>query len=43
VSGLKPGDEVVSSGVFKLRNGAAVLVNNKVTPGNDPKPTPENR
>ena len=24
VSGVKPGDEVVSSGVFKLRNGAAV-------------------
>ena len=33
VSGVKPGDEVVTSGVFKLRNGAAVLVNNKVQPG----------
>jgi membrane fusion protein, multidrug efflux system len=42
-SGVKPGDEVVTSGVFKLRNGAAVAVNNKVTPGNDPRPTPENR
>ena len=42
VSGLKAGDEVVSSGVFKLRNGAAVLVNNKVRPGNNPKPRPEN-
>ena len=42
VSGLKPGDEVVTSGVFKLRNGAAVLVNNKVRPGNDPSPKPEN-
>ncbi|MBI3401059.1 MAG: efflux RND transporter periplasmic adaptor subunit [Acidobacteria bacterium] len=42
VSGLKPGDEVVSSGVFKLRNGAAVLVNNTVKPGNNPKPRPEN-
>ena len=41
-SGLKPGDEVVTSGVFKLRNGAAVLVNNKVTPGNNPAPKPEN-
>ena len=41
-SGVKPGDEVVTSGVFKLRNGAAVFVNNKVQPGNDPKPTPEN-
>ncbi len=42
VSGVKPGDEVVTSGVFKLRNGAAVLVNNKVQPGNNPKPKPEN-
>jgi membrane fusion protein, multidrug efflux system len=41
VSGVKPGDEVVSSGVFKLRNGAAVQVNNKVQPGNDPAPKPE--
>src|SRR6267378_697258 len=41
VSGLNPGDEVVSSGVFKLRNGAAVQVNNKVQPGNNPAPKPE--
>jgi membrane fusion protein (multidrug efflux system) len=40
-SGVKPGDEVVTSGVFKLRNAAAVLVNNTVQPGNDPAPTPE--
>ena len=43
VSGIKPGDEVVTSGVFKLRNGAAVLVNNTVTPANSPQPKPENR
>lgn len=42
VSGLNAGDEVVTSGVFKLRNGAAVLVNNKVRPGNNPAPRPEN-
>lgn len=41
VSGVNPGDEVVSSGVFKLRNGAAVQVNNKVQPGNNPAPQPE--
>lgn len=41
VSGLKPGDEVVSSGVFKLRNGAAVVVNNTVQPENNPAPKPE--
>jgi membrane fusion protein (multidrug efflux system) len=41
VSGLNPGDEVVTSGVFKLRNGAAVQVNNRVQPGNNPAPKPE--
>jgi membrane fusion protein (multidrug efflux system) len=41
VSGVNPGDEIVSSGVFKLRNGAAVQVNNKVQPGNNPAPKPE--
>ena len=40
-SGLNAGDEVVTSGVFKLRNGAAVQVNNKVQPGNNPAPKPE--
>lgn len=41
VSGLKPGEEIVSSGGFKLRNGAAVVVNNEVQPGNDPAPKGE--
>jgi membrane fusion protein, multidrug efflux system len=41
VSGVKPGDEVVTSGVFKLRNGAAVKVNNKVQPGDNPAPKPQ--
>src|SRR5688572_28588140 len=41
VSGVKPGDEVVTSGVFKLRSGAAVVVDNKVQPSNNPAPKPE--
>jgi membrane fusion protein (multidrug efflux system) len=41
VSGLNPGDEVVTSGVFKLRNGAAVQVDNDVQPPNNPAPKPE--
>ena len=40
VSGINPGDEVVTSGVFKLRNGAAVTINNKVQPENNPAPNP---
>jgi membrane fusion protein (multidrug efflux system) len=41
VSGLNAGEEVVSSGVFKLRNGASVVVNNKVQPTNNPAPNPK--
>jgi membrane fusion protein (multidrug efflux system) len=40
-SGINPGDEVVSSGVFRLRNGAPVQVNNTVKPENNPTPKPE--
>jgi membrane fusion protein (multidrug efflux system) len=32
VSGLERGETVVSSGAFKLRNGAAVAVNNALAP-----------
>jgi membrane fusion protein, multidrug efflux system len=32
LSGLKPGDKVVSAGLFKLRNGAPVTVNNDIVP-----------
>ena len=41
-SGLKDGDEVVSAGVFKLRAGAPVRVDNSVQPGNDARPNPPN-
>ena len=41
ISGVNPGDEVVTSGVFKLRNGAPVQVNNTVQPSNNPAPKPE--
>jgi len=42
LSGVKAGDEVVTSGVFKLRNGAAVQINNKVRPSNNAAPKLEN-
>ena len=41
LSGLEPGEEVVTSGVFKLRNGAAVQINNEVQPSNSRAPKPE--
>ena len=41
LSGVEAGTEVASSGVFKLRNGAAVLVNNSVQPSNELAPKPE--
>ncbi|MEO8206542.1 MAG: efflux RND transporter periplasmic adaptor subunit [Chthoniobacterales bacterium] len=41
LSGLKAGQEVVTSGVFKLRNDAKVLVNNEIAVPNDPNPKPE--
>jgi membrane fusion protein (multidrug efflux system) len=41
LSGLKPGEQVVTSGVFKLRNGAAVQVNNQIQPANSATPNPQ--
>ena len=43
LAGINPGDEVVTSGVFKLRNGVAVQVNNTVQPSNSPAPAAEDR
>ena len=43
LSGINPGDEVVTSGTFKLRNGAAVQTNNKVQPSDSPAPQVEDR
>ena len=40
--GLKPGEQVVTAGVFKLRNGAAVQVNNTVQPTSSATPKPAN-
>jgi len=41
-SGLKAGDSVVSAGVFKLRNGVSVQVNNTDVPKPSLSPTPPN-
>ena len=39
-SGLKPGDRVVSSGMFKLRNGLTVVENNELSPKSTQTPNP---
>ncbi len=40
LKGLKQGDQIATSGLFKLRQGGAVKINNSVQPGNDPSPKP---
>ena len=41
VSGINPGDEIVSAGAFRLRNGAPIQVNNSIKPENSTDPHPE--
>ncbi len=40
ISGIKPGEELVSAGVFRLHSDAPVRVNNSVQPGNELNPKP---
>jgi membrane fusion protein (multidrug efflux system) len=42
VSGLKEGETIVSTGVFKLRNGQTVVVDNRLAPPFRTAPKPEN-
>jgi membrane fusion protein (multidrug efflux system) len=39
-NGLKGGETIVSSGVFKLRNGMPVVINNELAPKPELSPTP---
>lgn len=41
-SGLEAGQKLASSGVFKLRNGQQVIIDNTLAPKFDIAPTPEN-
>ncbi len=43
LSGVKEGETIITSGQVKLRNGTYVVVDNSVTPTNDPAPTPHDR
>lgn len=40
LKGLNAGDQVVTAGQMKLRNGAPVTINNSVLPANSPTPQP---
>ncbi|MBK6333999.1 MAG: efflux RND transporter periplasmic adaptor subunit [Thermomonas sp.] len=41
--GLKAGEQVVTSGLLKLRNDAEVTINDAIQPSADANPAPENR
>jgi membrane fusion protein, multidrug efflux system len=41
LKGISEGDEVVTSGQIKLRNGVPVTIDNSVLPTNDPNPHPQ--
>lgn len=43
LSGVKEGEEVVTSGQLKIRNGAPLVINNDVMPSNDAAPTPSEK
>lgn len=40
LAGVKEGDTVVTSGQLKLKNGSAVIIDNKVQPANEEAPKP---
>ena len=41
LKGLKEGQQVVTSGQLKLKNGTSVVIDNSVVPANSPNPTPQ--
>jgi membrane fusion protein, multidrug efflux system len=43
LTGVKEGDEVVTSGQLKLHNGSPLAINNNVQPTNDINPKPEDK
>jgi membrane fusion protein (multidrug efflux system) len=43
IKGLEPGQQVVTSGQIKLKNGTEVVIDNRVKPSNDAQPTPQEK
>lgn len=43
LQGVKEGDLVVTSGQLKIKNNSIVIINNQITPSNDPDPHPREK
>ncbi|MDD4616665.1 MAG: efflux RND transporter periplasmic adaptor subunit [Alphaproteobacteria bacterium] len=43
LSGINEGDEIVTTGQLKLRNGTPLTINNEIQPKFDPAPKPEDK
>ncbi|HET9034459.1 MAG TPA: efflux RND transporter periplasmic adaptor subunit [Dokdonella sp.] len=43
LSGVKEGDEVVTSGQLKIKNGTPLIIDNSILPPNDAAPTPQEK
>ena len=41
LKGIKVGDQIVTSGQLKLKNGSPVTINNSVQPLSNPNPSPQ--
>jgi membrane fusion protein (multidrug efflux system) len=41
ISGVQEGEEIVTSGQLKLKNGSSVVINNQLQPEDNPYPTPQ--
>ena len=43
LTGIKAGDEVVTSGQLKIKNGTPLIIDNSTTPPNEAAPTPQEK
>jgi membrane fusion protein (multidrug efflux system) len=43
LKGIEEGDTIVTSGQLKLKSGTPLIINNSVTPPNNPNPTPQEK
>ena len=43
LKGVKEGDQIVTSGQVKLKNGTPIVIDNSVQPANSPNPTPQEK